>query len=96
MVTPVARRQATITIACARIRRSPTGHRRSSATTAWPLPRRLAMGKILTQCYPSEWRKEVAQRLTNLPTGPVSLINPHFFSQASITVISFSCAAMMS
>ena len=54
------------------------------------------MGKILTQGYPSEWRKEVAQRLTNLPTGPVSLINPHFFSQASITVISFSCAAMMS
>jgi hypothetical protein len=33
---------ATITIAGDRIRRSPTGHRRNSATTTWPLPQRPA------------------------------------------------------
>ena len=51
----------TITIACARIRRSPTGHRRSSATTTWPLPRRPAMGKTLTLDSPFEWRKKGSQ-----------------------------------
>ena len=27
----------------------------------WPLPQRPAMGKTLTQDFPSEWRKEVSQ-----------------------------------
>ena len=60
-----------ITTACARIRRSPTGHRRSSEPTHLALAAAAGNGQNFTQDSPSEW-KEVGSQVTGLPprTGP--------------------------
>ena len=50
---------------CARIRRSPTGHRRSSEPSTLPL-RRPTMAKTSTQDSTSDWRKKGSQTTVNM------------------------------